>query len=80
MREWPDGRVKMATTALLALRREHAGLFVDGDYQPIVVEGDEADWALGYTRACGGKRVAVLSPVPHASGSKTGVEGSGAIA
>ena len=61
MREWPDGRVKMATTALLlALRREHPELFVDGDYQPIVVEGDEADWAFGYTRACGGKRLAVL--------------------
>jgi (1->4)-alpha-D-glucan 1-alpha-D-glucosylmutase len=56
MREWPDGRVKMATTALLlALRREHPE-----DYQPIVVEGDESDWAFGYTRACGGKRLAVL--------------------
>jgi (1->4)-alpha-D-glucan 1-alpha-D-glucosylmutase len=61
LREWPDGRIKLATTALLlALRRSDPELFAEGDYQPIVVEGDESDWAFGYMRACGNRRVAVL--------------------
>jgi len=61
MREWQDGRVKMAATALLlTLRRENHELFRYGDYQPIVIEGDESDWAFGYTRTHGGKRLAVL--------------------
>ena len=39
MREWRDGRVKLATIALLlALRRKEPDLFISGDYQPIVIE------------------------------------------
>ncbi len=61
MQEWPDGRIKLATTALLlAQRREDPELFADGDYLPILVEGDESDWAFGYIRACGERRLAVL--------------------
>jgi (1->4)-alpha-D-glucan 1-alpha-D-glucosylmutase len=59
--EWQDGRIKLATTALLlALRRKDPELFTDGDYEPIVIEGDEADWVFGYTRAYGERRLAVL--------------------
>jgi (1->4)-alpha-D-glucan 1-alpha-D-glucosylmutase len=61
LREWPDGRIKLATTALLlALRRNDPEIFADGDYQPIVIEGDMSDSAFGYVRACGKRRLAVL--------------------
>ena len=59
--EWQDGRVKLAATALLlALRREEPELFSSGDYQPIVIEGDRSDWAFGYVRASGDRRLAVV--------------------
>jgi (1->4)-alpha-D-glucan 1-alpha-D-glucosylmutase len=59
--EWRDGRVKLAAIALLlALRRQEPELFSTGDYQPIVIEGDRSDWAFGYVRALGNRRVAVL--------------------
>ena len=61
MHEWRDGRVKLATTALLlALRRKEPELFNFGNYQPIVIEGDRSDWAFGYVRARGEQRLAVL--------------------
>jgi (1->4)-alpha-D-glucan 1-alpha-D-glucosylmutase len=61
MGEWQDGRVKLATTALLlSLRREEPELFSNGDYQPIVIEGDQSDWAFGYVRASGDRKLAVL--------------------
>ena len=61
MDEWQDGRAKLATTALLlALRREEPDLFDSGDYQPLVIEGDRSDWALGYMRTSGDRKLAVV--------------------
>ncbi len=61
LRAWPDGRVKVATIALLlAFRREHAEFFAHADYQPLEIEGEEAQWATGFVRSYGGRRVAVL--------------------
>jgi (1->4)-alpha-D-glucan 1-alpha-D-glucosylmutase len=61
MNEWQDGRAKLATTALLlALRREDPELFESGDYQPIVIEGDQSDWAFGYVRSAGDRKLAVV--------------------
>ena len=61
MNDWPDGQVKLAVTALLlALRRDEAELFASGDYQPLSIEGDQADWAFGYVRATGDRRLAVI--------------------
>jgi (1->4)-alpha-D-glucan 1-alpha-D-glucosylmutase len=61
MDEWQDGRAKLATTALLlALRREEPELFASGDYQPMVIEGDRSDWAFGYVRASGDRKLAVV--------------------
>ena len=61
MNEWRDGRVKLATVALLlSLRREAPELFSAGEYQPIVIEGDRSDWAFGYVRASGHGRLAVV--------------------
>jgi (1->4)-alpha-D-glucan 1-alpha-D-glucosylmutase len=61
MDEWQDGRTKLATTALLlALRREESELFASGDYQPLVIEGDRSDWAFGYVRTSGDRKLAVV--------------------
>jgi len=61
MNEWRDGRVKLATIALLlALRREKPELFSTRDYQPIAIEGDRSDWAFGYVRATKDRRLAVV--------------------
>jgi (1->4)-alpha-D-glucan 1-alpha-D-glucosylmutase len=61
MHEWRDGRVKLATIALLlALRRKEPALFNSGGYEPIAIEGDRSDWVLGYVRAHGEQRLAVL--------------------
>jgi (1->4)-alpha-D-glucan 1-alpha-D-glucosylmutase len=59
--EWRDGRVKLAAIGLLlAFRRQEPELFSTGDYQPIVIEGNQSDWAFGYVRALGKRRLAVL--------------------
>jgi (1->4)-alpha-D-glucan 1-alpha-D-glucosylmutase len=59
--QWQDGQAKLATTALLlALRREEPELFSGGDYQPIAIEGDRSDWAFGYVRASGDRKLAVV--------------------
>ena len=61
LREWRDGRVKLATTALLlALRRKEPELFSSGGYQPVAIEGDRSDWVFGYVRARGEQKLAVL--------------------
>ena len=61
MQDWRDGRVKLATIALLlAFRREHAEFFASADYQPIELRGEEANWAVGYVRSRGDRRLAVL--------------------
>jgi (1->4)-alpha-D-glucan 1-alpha-D-glucosylmutase len=61
MGDWQDGRVKQATIALLlALRRDEPDLFSAGDYQPLVIEGDRSDWAFGYLRASGDRKLAVV--------------------
>ena len=61
MHEWQDGRAKLATTALLlALRRDEPDLFTSSDYQPLVIEGDRSDWAFGYLRTSGDRKLAVV--------------------
>jgi (1->4)-alpha-D-glucan 1-alpha-D-glucosylmutase len=61
MDEWQDGRAKLATTALLlSLRREEPELFASGDYQPLIIEGDRSDWAFGYVRTSGDRKLAVV--------------------
>ena len=61
MDEWQDGRAKLAATALLlALRREEPELFARGDYQPLVIEGERSDWAFGYMRTSGDRKLAIV--------------------
>ncbi len=61
MKSWPDGRVKLATLALLlALRRERPRLFAEGGYRAIEFEGDEARFAFGFERSLGNESLAVI--------------------
>ena len=45
---------------LLALRRDEPDLFTSSDYQPLVIEGDRSDWAFGYLRTSGDRKLAVV--------------------
>lgn len=48
---WPDGRLKLAwTRRLLALRNELAGVFAEGDYQPLEVTGPHSDHVIAFAR------------------------------
>ncbi len=59
---WRDGRIKLAVTALLlAFRRDCAELFAEGGYLPIEVTGEDADFALGFVRVAGERRIALLA-------------------
>jgi (1->4)-alpha-D-glucan 1-alpha-D-glucosylmutase len=61
LQTWRDGRVKLATIALLlGLRGERPALFAEGGYRPIEIGGEEADWALGFVRERGPERLAVI--------------------
>ena len=61
LKTWRDGRIKLIVTALLlAFRRDHAELFAAGGYLPIETTGDDANFTLGFVRAAGERRLAVL--------------------
>jgi (1->4)-alpha-D-glucan 1-alpha-D-glucosylmutase len=54
LRDWPDGRIKLAVTqTLLQHRRARAQLYAAGDYQPLQAEGAEADEICAYARTHG---------------------------
>ncbi|MFC0266658.1 malto-oligosyltrehalose synthase [Kushneria aurantia] len=61
--DWRDGRVKQALiNAVLDLRRRLPSLFLEGDYQPLVVEGEWASRVVAFSRSLGEQSVAVIMP------------------
>jgi (1->4)-alpha-D-glucan 1-alpha-D-glucosylmutase len=59
-----DGRAKLLLLReALRLRREHAGLLLDGEYVPLAVEGEHANHALALARTHEGR--ALLCVVPR---------------
>ena len=82
MDEWRDGRVKLATIALLlALRREEPELFSAGDYQPIEHRRRSIGLGLWLCSRFGERRLAVADcALPRPSRGGAGVERGGAIA
>ena len=59
---WTDGRIKFAATlTFLKIRNEHAALFRDGTYEPLMVHGAHADHVIGFSRALKGRRISVLA-------------------
>ncbi len=73
MKDWPDGRVKLATAAtLLAFRRDHAALFAEGDYEPVAADGPDADRICAFTRRHGDARMVVaVARFPGQCGAKS---------
>jgi (1->4)-alpha-D-glucan 1-alpha-D-glucosylmutase len=60
---WRDGREKLfVTRQLLELRRLHSGLFAEGDYQPLEVEGERRDCICAFARHHEGDAIAVAVP------------------
>ena len=51
LEDWRDGRIKQHVTArLLALRKDHADLFNDGDYEALECVGSAADNVIAFRR------------------------------
>jgi len=54
VRQWPDGRLKLAwTRELLKLRTELAEVFTEGGYQPLEVSGTHRDHVIAFARRRG---------------------------
>lgn len=63
MHGWRDGRIKLfITQTLLKFRREHADLFMHGEYQPVAVSGACANSCIAYVRRLEGKAMLVILP------------------
>jgi (1->4)-alpha-D-glucan 1-alpha-D-glucosylmutase len=59
---WSDGRLKLAWTAhLLKIRNELAEVFVDGDYQPLEVNGPHRDHIVAFARRRGRNAAIVVA-------------------
>ena len=62
MEFWPDGRVKLALiAAILALRRSDPDLFAFGSYEPLAVEGPDADGIIAFRRSHAAKQLVVIA-------------------
>jgi (1->4)-alpha-D-glucan 1-alpha-D-glucosylmutase len=62
-RSWRNGRLKQAMIMrVLGLRCRMPGLFADGDYVPLRVEGEHADRFIAFARRSGPAMVAVVVP------------------
>jgi (1->4)-alpha-D-glucan 1-alpha-D-glucosylmutase len=60
---WQDGRIKQRVlAAILADRAQAPDLYASGDYQPLRPRGSASRSVLGFTRAGGDSRLAVLVP------------------
>jgi (1->4)-alpha-D-glucan 1-alpha-D-glucosylmutase len=58
-----DGRIKLYVThRALQSRREHPGLFADGAYTPLEVEGPRKDHAFAFARQKEGRWAVVVAP------------------
>ncbi len=61
--DWQSGKIKMFVTACcLRLRRDHPGLFLEGDYLPLTIIGERADHVVAFARQCHGKISITVAP------------------
>jgi (1->4)-alpha-D-glucan 1-alpha-D-glucosylmutase len=75
-RNWRDGRIKQRLAAhLLALRAADPGLFAEGRYHPLPVEGTRKDHVLAFARHHGERTAVIAVPVRCAAATA----GSGSI-
>jgi (1->4)-alpha-D-glucan 1-alpha-D-glucosylmutase len=62
LREWHDGRLKLALTAtLLTHRREHPALYAEGAYEPVAASGPKADHLCAFARSHGEHALLVVA-------------------
>jgi (1->4)-alpha-D-glucan 1-alpha-D-glucosylmutase len=62
LREWHDGRLKLAlTTTLLAHRREYPTLYAEGGYEPVAASGPKADHLCAFARSHGEDALLVVA-------------------
>ena len=60
---WQDGRVKQwLIQRTLGLREQYPALFAQGDYQPLVVEGERAEHVIAFAREHQGNYLLVIAP------------------
>jgi len=60
---WMDGRIKLYVVArALVCRRDHAELFLRGDYVPLSVTGPQAHRACAFTRRDGAQWACIIVP------------------
>ena len=60
---WRDGRIKLfVTRQALTFRRQHAALFQQGDYVPLVAEGPQAEHVCAFARIEGQHTAIVVVP------------------
>ncbi|WP_395744829.1 malto-oligosyltrehalose synthase [Prosthecobacter sp.] len=63
LEHWRDGRIKMfAIHRLLELRRSHPGLFSEGGYTALPVQGTHADKVIAFERRAGDEALLVIVP------------------
>jgi (1->4)-alpha-D-glucan 1-alpha-D-glucosylmutase len=75
-RNWRDGRIKQQLAAhLLGLRAADPGLFAQGGYRPLPVEGARKDNVLAFARRHGTRSAVIAVPIRCAGA----IAGSGAI-
>jgi (1->4)-alpha-D-glucan 1-alpha-D-glucosylmutase len=73
LKSWPDGRLKMyVTSKLLRFRREHSGLFRDGEYIPLHVTGQRSNHVIAFARRLCGQWCLVAVPRLCASLTRAG--------
>lgn len=58
-----NGQVKLyVTERVLSFRRDHAGLFAEGDYYPVETSGDKAAHVCAFSRSRAGETVLIVVP------------------
>ncbi len=63
LRNWADGRIKQRLVAIvLNLRQIHPQLFRHGSYEPLEVEGPQAERILAFARSHAGASLVVVVP------------------
>ena len=60
---WHDGRIKLYVTAAgLCLRKQLSAVFLEGEYAPLTVEGDQKDHVVAFARILGNQSVVAVAP------------------
>jgi len=63
LQHWHDGRIKQwLIKRTLSTRKQYPALFSTGDYQPLIVEGEQAEHVLAFTREYDGVCLLIVIP------------------